>query len=79
MGNSTSIKTAIAVAPTSMRRFRILYLTVAPMTTRLTAKMRIFQILLPMGRINSRANMQILVVKMKDELEKIKEQVLNIL
>jgi uncharacterized protein (TIGR00255 family) len=32
-----------------------------------------------LGSKSNEANMQILVVKMKDELEKIKEQVLNIL
>ena len=32
-----------------------------------------------MGSKSNEANMQRLVVKMKDELEKIKEQVLNIL
>jgi uncharacterized protein (TIGR00255 family) len=32
-----------------------------------------------LGSKANEANMQILVVKMKDELEKIKEQVLNIL
>lgn len=60
-GNSTSSKTTIAVAPVWMHALRTLIFTIIAMAVRLTTRITMFKILLPMGRVNTSAIMQIKV------------------
>ncbi len=49
------------MAPVWMRSFLMLTFTISPMATRLTANASIFQTLLPIGIISSRATMHVTV------------------
>ena len=53
-----SSRTAMTVAPVWICCFRMLIRTITPMAARLTTSIRIFQTLLPMGRVNAIAIMQ---------------------